>query len=235
MRGWICAATIDEHLVSTTPLGGLERQPRGFSIGLFIAALIPALVIIHHVLSDLFKGTSYLSSDPIKDAEHLFGNWTLRFLILTLSITPLRRLTHWNWLAKHRRTLGLFTFSYAVMHLLVWVLLDIQLFITDVVGWDEVVKDLTKRPFIMIGMLALLLMLPLAVTSTKGWIKRLGKRWGQLHKLVYVVAVLGVIHFWMAVKLDIREPAIFGAIFAALFLWRWREARRKASERPATA
>jgi sulfoxide reductase heme-binding subunit YedZ len=219
----------------TAPLGGIERQPRGFSAGLFIAALIPASVIIHHVLSDLFKGTSFLSSDPIKDAEHLFGNWTLRFLILTLSITPLRRITHWNWLAKHRRTLGLFTFAYAVMHLLVWVLLDIQLFITDVVGWEEVVKDLTKRPFIVIGMLALMLMVPLALTSTKGMIKRLGKRWGQLHKLVYVIAVLGVIHFWMAVKLDVREPLVFAAIFAVLLGWRWREARRKKGEAAATA
>jgi sulfoxide reductase heme-binding subunit YedZ len=214
--------------MSITPLWKLERQPRGFSVGLFLAALIPAVVIATWVLSDLFKGTSYLSSDPIKDAEHLFGNWTLRFLILTLAITPLRRITHWNWLAKHRRTLGLFTFAYAVMHLLVWMLLDVQLFITDVVGWDEIVVDLTKRPFIMIGMLALLLMLPLALTSTKGWIKRLGKRWGQLHKLVYVIAILGVIHFWMAVKLDVREPLIFAAIFAVLLGWRWREARRKA-------
>jgi sulfoxide reductase heme-binding subunit YedZ len=214
--------------MSITPLWTLERQPRGFSVGLFLAALIPAVVIATWVLSDLFKGTSYLSSDPIKDAEHLFGNWTLRFLILTLAITPLRRITHWNWLAKHRRTLGLFTFAYAVMHLLVWMLLDVQLFITDVVGWDEIVVDLTKRPFIMIGMLALLLMVPLALTSTKGWIKRLGKRWGQLHKLVYVIAILGVIHFWMAVKLDVREPLIFAAIFAVLLGWRWREARRKA-------
>lgn len=220
------------------PLWKLERQPRGFSVVLFAAALVPALVIAVWVLSDLFKGTRYLSSDPIKDAEHLFGNWTLRFLILTLSITPLRRLTHWNWLAKHRRTLGLFTFAYAVLHLLVWMLLDVQLIVTDVVGWDEVAKDLTKRPFIMIGMLALLLMLPLALTSTKGMIKRLGKRWGQLHKLVYVIAVLGVIHFWMAVKLDVREPLVFAAIFAVLLGWRWRDARRKrrdASRETATA
>jgi sulfoxide reductase heme-binding subunit YedZ len=221
--------------MGTAPLGGIERQPRGFSAGLFIAALVPALVIATWVLSDLFRGTSYLSSDPIKDAEHLFGNWTLRMLILTLSVTPLRRITHWNWLAKHRRTLGLFTFAYAVMHLLVWMLLDVQLLITDVVGWDEVVVDLTKRPFIMIGMLALLLMLPLALTSTKAAIKRLGKRWGRLHKLVYVIAVLGVIHFWMAVKLDVREPLVFAAIFAVLLGWRWREARRKTDEAAATA
>jgi sulfoxide reductase heme-binding subunit YedZ len=214
-------------------LWGLERQPRGFGVGLFIAALIPALVIATWVLSDLFRGTSHLSSDPIKDAEHLYGNWTLRMLILTLSVTPLRRLTHWNWLAKHRRTLGLFTFSYATLHLLVWVLLDIQLFITDVVGWNEVVADLTKRPFIVIGMLAFLMLLAMAITSTKGWIKRLGKRWNQLHKLIYVVAVLGVIHFWMAVKLDVREPAVFAAIFAVLLGWRWREARLKKADRSA--
>ena len=108
------------------PLGGIERQPRGFSALLFIAALIPALVIAAWVLSDLFRYTSYLSSDPIKGAEHLYGNWTLRMLILTLSITPLRRLTHWNWLARHRRTLGLYAFGYGLLHLLTWALLDVQ-------------------------------------------------------------------------------------------------------------
>jgi sulfoxide reductase heme-binding subunit YedZ len=213
--------------MSITPLWKLERQPRGFSVGLFLAALIPAVVIATWVLSDLFKGTSYLSSDPIKDAEHLFGNWTLRFLILTLAITPLRRITHWNWLAKHRRTLGLFAFGYAITHLLTWALLDVQIGVSEYVGWSDIRTDILKRPFITIGMTCLLLMVPLAITSTKGMIRRLGKRWGQLHKLVYLIAVLAIIHYWMAVKLDIRGPAIYGAILALLLGWRWRESRRK--------
>lgn len=209
------------------PLGGFNRQPRGFAAVLFVLALVPSLVITWAVFSDLLQGTRHLGSDPIKEAEHLFGSWTLRLLIATLAITPLRRLTGWNWLARHRRTLGLFAFSYAALHLLTWAFLDVQLVIDDLVGWDTIAKDLTKRPFIMIGMLCFLLLVPLALTSTKGMIRRLGARWGKLHRLIYVVAVLAVIHFWMAVKLDIREPAIYGMIIAVLLGWRWRERRER--------
>lgn len=209
------------------PLGGFNRQPRGFAAVLFVLALVPSLVITWAVFSDLLQGTRHLGSDPIKEAEHLFGSWTLRLLIATLAITPLRRLTGWNWLARHRRTLGLFAFSYAALHLLTWAFLDVQLVIDDLVGWDTIAKDLTKRPFIMIGMLCFLLLVPLAATSTKGMIRRLGARWGKLHRLIYVVAVLAVIHFWMAVKLDIREPAIYGMIIAVLLGWRWRQRRER--------
>lgn len=209
------------------PLGGFNRQPRGFAAVLFVLALVPSLVITWAVFSDLLQGTRHLGSDPIKEAEHLFGSWTLRLLIATLAITPLRRLTGWNWLARHRRTLGLFAFSYAALHLLTWAFLDVQLVIDDLVGWDTIAKDLTKRPFIMIGMLCFLLLVPLALTSTKGMIRRLGARWGKLHRLIYVVAVLAVIHFWMAVKLDIREPAIYGMIIAVLLGWRWRQRRER--------
>lgn len=210
------------------PLGGIERQPRGFGIALIVLAALPALWIAWAVLSDLFAGTRNLGSDPIKEAEHLYGNWTLKFLLATLSVTPLRRLTGWNWLAKHRRLLGLYTFAYALLHLSTWAFLDVQIVVDDLVGWDTIWTDITKRPFITIGMTALLLMVPLALTSTKGMIRRLGKRWGQLHRLIYLIAVLGVIHFWMAVKLDIREPAIFGLILALLLGWRWRERRKRA-------
>jgi sulfoxide reductase heme-binding subunit YedZ len=122
-----------------------------------------------------------------------------------------------------------------VLHLSVWALLDVQLIIDDLVGWDVVWTDLTKRPFITIGMLAFLLMIPLALTSTKGMIRRLGKRWGQLHRLIYVIAILGVIHFWMAVKLDIREPAVFGTILAVLLGWRWWAHREKKKRELAAA
>lgn len=220
------------------PLGGIERQPRGLGVVLIVLAALPALWIAWAVLTDLFVGTRHLGSDPIKEAEHLYGNWTLKFLLATLTITPLRRITGWNWLAKHRRTLGLYTFSYALLHLSVWAFLDVQLIVDDLVGWETVVKDLTKRPFIMIGMLALLLMVPLALTSTKGMIRRLGRRWGQLHRVIYLIAVLGVIHFWMAVKLDIREPAVFALILAFLLGWRWRARQRRqpdAKQTPAAA
>lgn len=211
------------------PLGGLERQPRGLGVALILLASAPALWYAWAIYSDFALGTRYLGSDPIKAAEHAYGEWTLRLLLASLAITPLRRIAGWNWLAKHRRTLGLFAFAYAVLHLSVWAILDVQLIIDDLVGWDVVWTDLTKRPFITIGMLALLLMVPLALTSTKGMIARLGRRWRALHRLVYVVAALGLVHFWMAVKLDIREPLVYVVAFALLMGWRLREARRSAA------
>jgi methionine sulfoxide reductase heme-binding subunit len=211
------------------PLGGLERQPRGFGVALVVLATVPALWYAWAIYSDFALGTRYLGSDPIKEAEHAYGAWTLRLLLASLAITPMRRISGWNWLAKHRRTLGLYAFAYGVLHLSVWAILDVQLIIDDLVGWDVVWTDLTKRPFITIGMLCLLLMLPLAITSTKGMIKRLGKRWTKLHRLVYVIAILGIVHFFMAVKLDIREPGVYALILAALLGWRVRDWRRRGS------
>lgn len=209
------------------PLGGLERQPRGFGVALVVLAAVPALWYVWAIYSDFALGTRYLGSDPIKAAEHAYGAWTLRLLFASLAITPLRRVSGWNWLAKHRRTLGLYAFAYGVLHLSVWAILDVQLIIDDLVGWDVVWADLTQRPFITIGMLCLLLMLPLAVTSTKGMIKRLGKTWMKLHRLVYVIAVLGLVHFFMAVKLDIREPGVYAVILALLLGWRVRDRLRR--------
>ncbi len=209
------------------PLGGLERQPRGFGVALVVLAAVPALWYAWAIYSDFALGTRYLGSDPIKEAEHAYGAWTLRLLFASLAITPMRRISGWNWLAKHRRTLGLYAFAYGVLHLAVWAILDVQLIIDDLVGWDVVWADLTKRPFITIGMLCLLLMLPLAVTSTKGMIKRLGKAWTKLHRLVYAIAVLGLVHFFMAVKLDIREPGVYALILAFLLGWRVRDRLRR--------
>ncbi len=211
------------------PLGGIERQPRGFGVALVLLAAVPAVWYAWAIYSDFVLGTRYLGSDPIKEAEHAYGAWTLRLLLASLVITPMRRLTGWNWLAKHRRTLGLYAFAYGVLHLSVWAILDVQLIIDDLVGWDVVWADLTKRPFITIGMLCLVLMVPLAVTSTKGMIKRLGKTWAKLHRVVYVIAVLGIVHFFMAVKLDIREPGVYALILAVLLGWRVREWRQRAS------
>lgn len=216
-------------------LGGIERQPRGFGVLLLVAATLPALWFAWAIYSDFAMGTRFLGSDPIKQAEHEYGEWTLRLLLATLAVTPLRRLTGWNWLAKHRRTLGLYAFAYGVLHLSVWAFIDVQLFIDDLVGWDVVKTDLFKRPFITIGMLALLLMLPLAVTSTRGMIKRLGKSWTKLHRLVYVVAVLGTVHFWMAVKRDWREPLVWALALAALLGWRVLDARRRQAGRTVAA
>ena len=180
--------------------------------------------------SDVILHTRYFGSNPVKEGEHFLGEWTLRFIIAVLAVTPLRQVTGWNWLAKHRRTLGLFAFGYLMLHWLAYVLLDVQL------NWGDLVKDLTKRPYIMIGMAALLLMIPLALTSTRDSIRRLGgKRWNRLHMLIYPVAILGVIHFWLGVKKDITDPLLYGVCVAVLLGWRvvrwWsrREARPRAT------
>ena len=187
------------------------REPKWFSIVLIIACCIPAVIALGAMASDLIAHTRYFGSNPIKEGEHFLGEWTLRFIVASLTVTPLRQLTGWNWLAKHRRTLGLFAFGYVTLHWLTYALLDVQL------DWGDLVKDVTKRPYIMIGMAALLLMVPLALTSTRNSIRRLGgKRWNRLHKLIYVISVLGVIHFWMAVKKDVSDPAMYGAFVALL-------------------
>ena len=196
------------------------KEPRGFGVALIAASLLPAAYAVYGLASDILRGTRVLGSNPIKEGEHFLGEWTLRFLIFTLAITPLRQILKWNWLAKHRRTLGLFAFAYGVMHWLVYIFLDIQL------DLQEMMTDVIKRPYILIGSLGLLLMVPLALTSTKRMIARLGgKLWNRLHKLVYVTSVLGVVHFWMSVKADITRPVLFAACLVALFgyrIWKWR-------------
>ena len=196
------------------------KEPRRFGTFLLVASLLPAAWAIYGLASDITRGTRVFGSNPIKEGEHFLGEWTLRFLVLTLSVTPLRQILKWNWLAKHRRTLGLLAFSYGVLHWLVYILLDIQL------DMGEMVTDILKRPYILIGSFGLLCMLPLALTSTKKMIARLGgRRWDRLHRLVYVAAVAGVVHFWMSVKSDIREPLLFAVVFAILFayrIWKWR-------------
>ncbi|MEO5761133.1 MAG: protein-methionine-sulfoxide reductase heme-binding subunit MsrQ [Vicinamibacteria bacterium] len=197
------------------------REPKGFGVVLILLAITPAIYAIYGVTSDITRGTRILGSNPVKEVEHFLGGWTLRFLVATLMVTPLRQILKWNWLAKQRRTLGLFAFAYGTLHWLAYIFLDVQL------DWQEIVVDVTKRPYILIGSAALLLMVPLAMTSTKKMIARLGgKWWNRLHKLVYVSAILGVIHFWMSVKLDVSRPLLFAVTFAVLFayrIWKWRQ------------
>ena len=207
------------------------REPRRLGAALVFASLLPAAYAVYGLGSDLLRGTRIFGSNPVKEGEHFLGQWTLRFLIFTLSVTPLRQIFKWNWLAKHRRTMGLFAFGYGVMHWLVYILLDVQL------DLGEMVTDVIKRPYILIGSVGLLLLLPLAITSTKKMIARLGgRRWNLLHKLVYAAPVAGVIHFWMSVKADVSEPLTYAVIFALLFayrIWKWRE-NAVASATPAT-
>ncbi len=172
-----------------------------------------------------------LGADPVAELTHRTGDWALRLLLASLAMTPLRLLTGRPWPIRFRRLLGLYAFFYASLHLAVYVVLDLQGF------WSKIFDDILKRPFITVGFTAWLLLLPLAVTSTKGWMKRLGRRWAQLHKAVYAIAVLAVLHFWWLVKADVREPAIYAAILAVLLairmLWAWRA--RRALTRPSAA
>ena len=207
------------------------REPRGFGVLLIIALCIPAALAIAGLASDILTHTRYFGSNPVKEGEHFLGRWTLRLIVATLTITPLRQITGWNWLAKHRRTIGLFAFGYVTLHWITYAFLDVQL------DWAELTKDLLKRPYIYLGMTALVLMIPLVITSTKSMIRRLGgKNWNRLHRLIYVIAVLGVIHYSMAVKKDLTDPLTYGLVLALLFGWRISRATRRATvERTAAA
>ncbi len=178
---------------------------------LFVAALAP--------LARLVAGVAFfpdsLGANPAEFITRSLGDWTLRFLLITLAVTPLRRLSGWHWLLRFRRMLGLYAFFYAVVHLSSYVAFDHAF---DVA---EIAKDIVKRPFITVGFTALVLTLPLALTSTDGMVKRLGaKRWIAVHRLVYVIAPLGVLHFWWMVKRDVTEPAIYAAILGVLLGYR---------------
>lgn len=157
--------------------------------------------------------TGGLGADPVKEFEHLLGLWTLRLLILTLLVTPIRDLTGVN-LIRYRRALGLLAFYYGLMHFGSYMILDQALNI------NAIVTDITRRPFITIGMAALVLMVPLAATSNRWAIRRLGRNWNRLHKLIYVVAAAGTLHFFMSVKGVPAEPVIYAAIVALLLVWR---------------
>jgi len=182
----------------------------------FIVCLVPAVLVV----TDAFEITGRLGANPIEEIQDRFGYWALRFIMITLAVTPLRKLTGRNWLVRFRRMLGLFAFFYAFTHFLVWLLLDQRLLLS------AIAEDIFKRPFITIGFAALLVLVAMAVTSTLGMRKRLGRRWQQLHYGIYVVGVLGVWHYWWQVKLDIGEPLIYACILAALLGYRLWSSRR---------
>ncbi|HRN61089.1 MAG TPA: protein-methionine-sulfoxide reductase heme-binding subunit MsrQ [Luteimonas sp.] len=167
-----------------------------------------------------------LGADPVAAIEHELGLWALRLLLLTLAITPLRQLTGQPQLLRFRRMLGLYAFAYASLHFAAWLGLDLRGY------WTQLFEEIVKRPYITVGFTAWLLLVPLALTSTRGWMRRLGRSWGQLHKLVYAVAVLAVLHFWWIVKSDYREPLLYAVILALLLGWRgWKRLSRPRSAR----
>ncbi|MDH3513279.1 MAG: protein-methionine-sulfoxide reductase heme-binding subunit MsrQ [Gammaproteobacteria bacterium] len=182
--------------------------------GLFIVALVPLAWLIYRTVNN------DLGANPIETLNRYTGDWVLRFLMITLTVTPLRRLTGWNGLLRYRRMLGLFAFFYACLHFLSYVWLD-QFF-----ALSEILRDVAKRPYITVGFTSFLMLIPLAVTSTSGMIRRLGaRRWQQLHRLVYFIGIGGVVHFLWLVKSDLREPLVYAAILALLLGFRiWNSA-----------
>ncbi len=205
------------------PLHPKPEQVQWIKAAVFAACLIPLALLT-------WRGfTGGLGANPIEYITHSTGWWTLTFLLITLLVTPLRRLTGLNWLLRLRRMLGLFAFFHVCLHFTTYIWLD-QFF-----DWMSIVKDVAKRPFITVGFSAFVLLIPLAATSTNGMVKRLGaRRWQLLHRLVYAIAILGVVHYWWLVKKDITEPVIFALLLAVLLGARlvWR-ARRPASMAPA--
>jgi sulfoxide reductase heme-binding subunit YedZ len=187
---------------------------------LFVLALLPlALIVV-----DGFGGR--LGANPIETITRASGDWTLYFLCLTLAVTPLRRLTGQQWLLKLRRMLGLLSFFYASLHFLCFIWFDHFFDLT------EMLKDVVKRPFITVGFIAFLLLVPLALTSSDAMVRRLGRRWIWLHRLIYVIATLAILHFWWmrAGKNNFAEPLLFGVIVALLLgmriVFRWRASLR---------
>ena len=193
----------------------------------FLLCLAPALL----VLTDLLEITGTLGTNPVEAMQDRFGTWGIRFIVLTLAVTPLRKLTGWNWLTRFRRMLGLFCFFYVLMHFLVWLMLEQSLYFLP---WRQVipaiVEDIIKRPYITLGFTALLLLTAMAVTSTDGMRRRLRRRWQQLHYSVYAVGVLGVWHYWWQVKTGPDDAIYYAAILTVLLSLRiyWARRRKKA-------
>tara|TARA_R110001599_G_scaffold64023_4_gene179470 strand:- start:151843 stop:152472 length:630 start_codon:yes stop_codon:yes gene_type:complete len=185
---------------------------------LFVTALLPFARLV------LFTFTDRLGANPIEFITRNTGSWTLYFLCMTLAVTPLRRFTKWNWLIKLRRMIGLFAFFYVCLHFTTFLWFDHFFDLTEM--W----KDVLKRPFITVGFAAFVLLIPLAVTSTNGMVRRLGAaRWKWLHRLIYLIAPLGILHFWWmkAGKNDFQQPILFGCVVAILLLlrlfWAWKK------------
>jgi sulfoxide reductase heme-binding subunit YedZ len=189
---------------------------RAAKVIVFLAALIPAALLVRGIL------TGDLGINPAETIQLETGRWTFKFLLLTLAITPVRRLTHWNRLVQFRRMLGLFAFFYGVLHFAAYWAFDL------VFSFGRMFADIGKRPFITMGFIALLLMAPLAVTSTKGWIRRLGRNWSRLHRLIYVSAIAAAIHFAWKQKVFTGDPVWYALVVAALLGFRlvWAVAHR---------
>lgn len=219
MPAWICAGTSELLIVTRAALVTRVIKP-----ALYLTALLPLAWLLYALLTGLVMG------DQVKFMQHVTGDTVLSCLMLTLTITPLRRLTGWNEIIRVRRLIGLTAFWYACLHLTTYLVFDQSLEVM------EIAKDIRKHPWVLVGFTAFLCLVPLAVTSTNGWIRRLGgQRWRQLHRLVYVAAVAGVLHYLWLVKKDITYPVIYGIVLLALLLVRlwWAADRARVGRAPA--
>jgi len=203
-----------------------QRSVRLVHTLIIVAALVPLALIVRDAVTD------QLGANPIEQITHRTGDWTIRLLLTTLAVTPLRRLTGWNSIIRYRRTIGLLAFTYVCLHFLTYLVLD-QGFPLQGFAIAYVVEDIAKRPYITVGFTAFLLLIPIAWTSTKGWIRRLGRRWTTLHQLVYVAAALGVLHYLWLIKGDRPTAVYYGLILVGLLVTRVWHLRRTARPQPA--
>ena len=233
MPAWTCANGSDAGgaLMAGAPKRKTSTAMVAAKAVVHALALTPAAILAWQIRQEWLTGSGGLGADPVAEIEHRLGTWALRLLLITLAVSPLRQWTGQPQLLRFRRMLGLYAFLYATLHLAAYLVLDLRGY------WEIILEDIARRPYITVGFTAWLLLLPLAVTSTKGWIRRLGRNWARLHKLVYAVGVLAVLHFWWLVKSDIREPLLYAAILAVLLGWRaWKYfAARRATGGPRAA
>lgn len=196
---------------------------RRWQLGLIkVAVWVACLAPLGWLLARLFRIAGPIVADPAYDFVHVLGKTGINILLITLAITPIRVLTGFNLLVRFRRMLGLFAFFYLSLHFTAFVIFDLQF------DWGLIFEEIVSRPYLTIGMLALVLMIPLAVTSTRGMQRRLGRRWTKLHRLVYVIAILGVWHFWWHGKQASNEPVIYAGILTVLLGFRvWRSWQRR--------
>jgi sulfoxide reductase heme-binding subunit YedZ len=196
----------------------------------FVLCLLPLLWLLAGIAG---WTRADLGANPVEKIQDTLGIWGLRLLLATLAVTPLREIGGWTRLQLFRRMLGLFAFAYLLLHFLFY------LFVDQAFDWPQLVADIIKRPYITVGFAALMLLVPLAATSTRRAMRRMGRRWQTLHRLVYPAAVLGCVHFWWQVKADVREPLIYVAIAALLLGWRvagwWRRRQARAASSTARA
>jgi sulfoxide reductase heme-binding subunit YedZ len=190
----------------------LKMPPRDRIAALKPLVFVVCLLPLAHLVWDALHGT--LSTDPVAQLEHRSGDWALRLLLATLAITPLRKFTGWHKAIRFRRMLGLFAFFYVSVHLTIYLAIDLGGY------WADIFEQIAKKPYITVGFAAWLLLIPLALTSTQGAMRRLGRKWQRLHRLVYLIALLGVLHYFWLVKADHREPALYLAIWIVLMLAR---------------